>query len=198
MSDFRFRFAKASDSADISEIYGYYVKNTAVSFECIPPSADDFAERIANTMPDYPFIVCESDGKVICYASAHSYRSFAAYAWGAESSIYVSDKFHGIGLGKALYSVLIDLLKMMNFQTVYGIVAHPNPESERLHKSMGFRYSGSMKKAGFKLGSWYDIVNYELAIGQYPATLQATLPVTALDPDEVEKVFSKHLKLIKK
>ena len=189
MAEIKFRFAKLSDAADIAEIYGYYVTNTAVSFECAPPSAEDFKKRISDTMPQYPFIVCEIDGSIAGYACAHSYRSFAAYAWGAELSIYLDKKYHSTGLGKALYGALIELLKMMNFQTVYGIVAHPNPESDRLHKSMGFRYSGSMQKAGFKLGKWYDITNYELAIGSYPKQLEATLPTTSLNSQEVEKVF---------
>ena len=197
MSNIRFRFAESSDARDISEIYGYYVTNTAISFECTPPSAEDFARRITETMPRYPFIVCEADGKVVGYASAHSYRSFAAYAWGAELSIYLSKDFHSIGLGKALYGALIELLKMMNFQTVYGIVAYPNPESERLHKSMGFRYSGSMQKAGFKLGRWYDITNYELAIGEYPQQLEPTLSVVELNASEVENVFEKYSSSVK-
>lgn len=190
MTDIRFRFAEKSDASAISKIYGYYVENTAVSFECIPPSAEEFVRRIEETMPKYPFIVCETDGQILGYACAHSYRSFAAYAWGAELSIYLKHDVHGIGLGKALYGALIELLKMMNFQTVYGIVAYPNPESDRLHKSMGFRYSGAMHKAGFKLGEWYDITNYELAIGEYPSQLSPTLPVTSLDKNAVEKVFS--------
>jgi len=198
MAEIRFRFADLSDALDISEIYGYYVANTAISFECAPPTAEDFARRIAETMPQYPFIVCEMDGRIAGYACAHSYRSFAAYAWGAELSIYLNKDYHGIGLGKALYGALIELLKMMNFQTVYGIVAYPNPESDRLHKSMGFRYSGMMYKAGFKLGHWYDITNYELSIGDYPGSLQATLPVTSLEPNETKKVFLKYSKMVKK
>ena len=197
MDKIKFRFAEGSDAAGIADIYGYYVNNTAISFECETPSAEDFRHRISETMPRYPFIVCETDGNIAGYACAHSYRSFAAYAWGAELSIYLDKRYHGTGLGKALYGALIELLKMMNFQTVYGIVAYPNPESDRLHKSMGFRYSGSMQKAGFKLGKWYDITNYELAIGDYPQQLEATLPVTSLDPKEIEKVFSNYSSKVK-
>ncbi len=197
MSDIRFRFAVDSDAPRLSEIYGYYVENTAVSFECVPPKADEFSRRIAAAIPQYPFIVSVLDGKVVGYAYAHSYRSFEAYRWGAELSIYVDNAYHGLGLGKALYSALIELLKMMNFQTVYGIVASPNPESERLHNSMGFRYSGMLKKAGFKLGKWYDIINYELAIGDYPKQLTDTVLLTALDSDKVENIFRKCSEMVK-
>jgi len=197
MSSVIFRFAADRDAARLAEIYSYYVLNTAVSFEITAPDEKEFSNRINAAVPRYPFIVCEIDGVIAGYASAHSYRSFAAYDWGAELSIYIDKKFHRLGIGRALYGALIELLRIMGFQTVYGIVALPNPESEKFHHSMGFRLSGTMEKAGFKLGSWYGITNFELAVGDYPESPAKTLSVNELDTAKVEKIFSDFAGMIK-
>ena len=41
-------FATAEDAPAIAKLYAPFVENTAVSFETIPPSADEMAKRIEN------------------------------------------------------------------------------------------------------------------------------------------------------
>ena len=192
MSNAVIRFVNSNDAARLAEIYSYFVNNTAISFEYIAPDKAEFENRIASIFPHYPFIVYEIDNKVVGYAYGHRYLERAAYRWDAELSIYIDKDYHGQKIGKALYGAVIDLLRAMNFQTVYGIVTSPNPKSEHLHNSMGFRNSGVMKKSGYKLGKWYDITNFELAIGEYPDT--PSEPVSALQiPEEVvSEIFKKY------
>ncbi len=44
------RDATMEDAARILEIYDYYVKNTAITFEYDTPSLDEFKERMKRTM----------------------------------------------------------------------------------------------------------------------------------------------------
>ncbi len=49
----------------------------------------------------------------------------------------------------------------MNFVNVYGCVTVPNPVSEHLHQSMGYKEIGVFHHCGYKLGQWHDVVWFE-------------------------------------
>ena len=46
MMDIRIRTATTEDAEELLEIYAYYIKNTAVTFEYEVPSLEEFQERI--------------------------------------------------------------------------------------------------------------------------------------------------------
>ena len=185
-----FRMATAADAKSLLDIYAPYVTDTCISFEDVVPSVLEFESRIQKTLPNFPYIVCEVNGKPVGYAYAHSYRSRAAYYWGAELSIYVDKDSHHGGIGTALYTALIALLKAMNFQTVYGIVTYPNPKSEKLHEKMGFQNCGIMPKCGYKMNQWVGIVNYELEIGTFPKEPPELLTINELSPETISSIFA--------
>ena len=60
MSEWIIREAREEDAADLVRIYGYYVLNTAVSFEYEAPTVGEFRKRIAKTKAKYPYLVCFS------------------------------------------------------------------------------------------------------------------------------------------
>lgn len=163
--DFLIREAVPADAKAILDIYTPYIENTVITFEYEVPSLEAFEQRMLGIMGEYPYLVCEQDGRVIGYAYAHRYRERAAFAWGAELSVYLDLEYQGCGAGTALYLKLIDCLKRQNIKTVYGIVAHPNEASERLHQKLGFRLVGISEKCGYKLGRWVDLAYFEKEIG---------------------------------
>lgn len=184
-----FRPATPADAKPLLDIYSPYVLKTCISFEDTVPTVAEFESRIKSTLPKFPYIVCESNGKPLGYAYAHSYRSRAAYSWGAELSVYVDESSHHSGIGTALYTALIELLRNMNYQTVYGIVTSPNPKSEKLHEKLGFKNCGVMPKCGYKLGQWVDITNFELEIGSFPSAPTQPLTMNDLSAQAVQSIF---------
>ena len=62
---------------------------TAVTFECEVPTAEEFKRRIASVLEAYPYLVAVEDGRIVGYAYASSFHDRAAYMWSAEVSIYV-------------------------------------------------------------------------------------------------------------
>lgn len=44
-------------------------------------------------------------------------------------------------------------------------IALPNPASVALHESLGFRPVGVYRSIGFKLGRWWDVGWWQLALG---------------------------------
>ena len=61
------RSARPSDAAQILDIYGWYVKNTAISFEYEIPSLGEFTARIEKTLLRFPYLVIEENGKILGY-----------------------------------------------------------------------------------------------------------------------------------
>ena len=59
------RNARAEDAERRLEIYGYYVENTAITFEYAVPSPEEFKARMERTVRRYPYLVIEEDGKVL-------------------------------------------------------------------------------------------------------------------------------------
>ena len=87
---FVIRRAAAEDAAALLEIYQPYITDTVITFEYEVPAAEEFAARITDTLADFPYLVCERDGKPVGYAYAHHIRERAAYDWAVELSIYLS------------------------------------------------------------------------------------------------------------
>ena len=98
MSTVLIRDAKLSDAPRLLEIYSYYVKNTAITFEYNVPSLEEFRHRMKNITLRYPYIVLEADGKVMGYAYAGSFIGRAAYDWSCEMTVYLDRTAKKTGL----------------------------------------------------------------------------------------------------
>lgn len=154
----------------MSAIYAPIVEHTAISFELIPPTAEEFAERIHSTTRELPWVVAETDEGVVGYAYASRHRVRAAYRWSVDTSVYVAEQWRGRGVGVALYRVLIGELRTMGYISAYAGVALPNAGSVSLHEKLGFIAIGRFPNVGFKQGSWHDVGWWYLALREAPLT----------------------------
>ena len=152
----RIRAAAAADAAAIQAIYGPVVETTAISFEEIAPTVGEMERRIVATLPTHPWLVCEEAGVVLGYAYAGSHKARAAYRWSVDVTVYIGAAARRSGVGRALYTVLFDLLARQNFHMAFAGIALPNPSSVGLHEAMGFRPLGVYPQVGFKFGRWHD------------------------------------------
>ena len=157
------RPATAGDAAACAGIYAPYV-DTTVTFESPAPDEREMARRIAETTEFYPWLVCERGGAVLGYAYAHRFRTRAAFDWAAELSVYLSPDAKGRGIGSALYRAVTDILRRQGCVNAIGVVATPNPPSERLHEKCGFEKLYTMERIGWKLGMWCDMTYYMLRL----------------------------------
>ena len=154
------RGAEASDAAPIAAIYAPHVLTGTVSFEIDPPDARAMRTRMAASDGLYPWLVATTggdEGGVIGYAYATKFRDRPAYRYVCETSIYLTDASSGSGVGRLLYSALIDTLRAQGFVHAIGAIALPNDRSIRLHEAVGFRRAGVYREVGFKHGRWIDV-----------------------------------------
>ena len=196
----RVRLATSDDSTVIGEIYRPYVESTIISFEAVPPDANEIAARIAATMPQHPWLVAESaesaesgeigaDGKsVLGYAYAHPFASRAAYAWSTETSVYLQQDQHRRGIGRRLYAVLLELLAAQGYREAFAGISLPNPASVALHEAMGFQAAATYRRVGFKHDAWHDVGWWQRGLdGAGPPS--QLLTVDQLDPADLRRIL---------
>ncbi|SRR5258705_860461 len=164
---FSLRLAKNSDADLILNIYAPYIKETSFTFETEVPSTAEFAKRIRSYLDNWPWLVCEMDGKIAGYAYGSKYRERTGYQWCAECSVYVQDNFHRKGVGKALYTALIEILRLQGFRNLYAVINTPNDRSVAFHEQMGFKYFAGYEKVGYKLGKWKNVGWWQLQLNEY-------------------------------
>ena len=146
------RLATAADAEQICEIYASIVLNTHISFEQDIPDAAGMAERIAKSVPRYPWLVCDVDCRVAGYAYASPFRRRKAYQWTAETTVYVHKDFQRRGIARALYASLMEILRAQGFCNAIGVIALPNDASIRAHEAAGFRKIGVLEQHGIQSG----------------------------------------------
>ena len=157
--------AEAFDAEAILSIYAPYILTTPVTFETQVPSVSEFAGRIESISGEFPYLLLFIDSELAGYAYAHKQAERAAFGWNAELSVYLRMDLRGKGLGRALYQLLMDLLKMQGYVNVYGVITGSNAGSIALHEKMGFSLIGRHEKTGFKFGQWHDVVWMHKRIG---------------------------------
>ncbi|HMC41979.1 MAG TPA: GNAT family N-acetyltransferase, partial [Acidimicrobiales bacterium] len=105
------RVAREADAAGIQAIYAPVVTETAISFETEPPGVAEMARRVAETLPEHPWLVLDDAGAILGYAYGHRFAARAAYLWSVETSVYLRPEARGRGAGRALYAALIAILR---------------------------------------------------------------------------------------
>jgi phosphinothricin acetyltransferase len=160
----RIRLATALDGEAVAAIYRPVVAGTAISFETTPPDHDEMARRIAETVPSYPWLVCEIDRVTAGYAYATRHRVRGAYQWSVDTSVYIADTHRRRGVGRGLYTSLFAILNAQGYFNAFAGIALPNAGSVALHEAMGFEPIGVYRRVGYKLGQWHDVGWWQLML----------------------------------
>jgi len=168
------RTARIEDAGKLLNIYEYYVKNTAVTFEWETPSLEEFQNRMKSILGRFPYILCELDGDIVGYAYAAPFRVRAGYGRAVETTVYVKKDIRSKGIGGKLYAALEQILKMQNIINLNACIAYSEAEDEYLthnspdfHAHLGYRLAGRFIKCAYKFDRWYDMIWMEKIIGEH-------------------------------
>ena len=161
------RVARASDIPAITAIYGASVQHGTASFELDPPDEAEMRRRFeAITGAGYPYLVAELGGRVVGYAYANAYRTRPAYRFTVEDSIYLAPDMQGKGIGRALLDALVSSCIEKGYRLMLAVIGDSAQyASIRLHRSVGFTFSGTLHSVGYKFDRWLDSVLMELPLG---------------------------------
>ena len=165
------------DAQDLLKIYSPYVEKTAITFEYVVPSLEEFIGRIENISAKYPYIKAVSDdGEIVGYAYAGTFKGRKAYDWSVETTIYIKKEARGAGIGRLLYDALEKALASMGILNVNACIAYTDAEDEYLtndsmhfHEKLGYQMVGTFHQCGYKFNRWYDMIWMEKIIGDHCA-----------------------------
>ena len=133
------RSASVEDAPAIASIYAHHVLNGTASFDTVPRTEAETAERISWIIGQgWPFVVAELEGKVLGYAYATQFRDRPAYAATCENSIYLHPEWIGQGIGRLLLTELIDRARECGFKQMIAVVGGGEPASVGLHEKFVF------------------------------------------------------------
>lgn len=173
-SDITIRTAAPADAPELLAIYAPYITDTAVSFEYDVPSVDEFTARIRTTLVKYPYLVAESEGRIVGYCYVSILHGRQAYDWSVETSIYVEQNCKRMGIGRKLHDALEQALSAMGILNLYACIAFPigedpylTEDSVHFHEHLGYEHTAHFHKCGYKFNRWYDIVWMEKTIGEH-------------------------------
>lgn len=191
MEQISIRAAKIEDAAALVNIYGSYVTDTAITYEYVIPSVEEFAKRMETILQKYPYLVAEKDGEIVGYAYADAFHERAAYGWSVETSIYLAPNRKRMGIGKCLYDELERILKLQKIIKLIACIAYPEQNDEyltqdsvRFHEHLGYQMAGILKNSGYKFHRWYHTVWMDKWIGE-PVEQQE--PIIPFVPEMLEK-----------
>ena len=146
---------------DALKIYNYYISSSFSNFEEKTLSIKSFKILHKKILSNkVPFILAIEDKTLLGLAFVNKFREKSGYRFTYEHSIYVNPKFKKKGYGSIILKELIKKCKqnkkIKNLIAVIG--GSDNIASIKIHKKNGFKYIGTISKAGFKKGKWIDSV----------------------------------------
>lgn len=161
------REATPADLPEIQGIYAHHVLNGTGTFEEVPPSVEEMAERLA-AMParhGHWLVATDATG-VLGYAYYAQFRDRSAYRFTAEDAVYVRQDVRGQGVGKALVARLLEAAEAQGLRQMVAVIGDSeNVGSIGVHTSLGFVRVGVLRRVGLKFGRWLDAVYMQRAIG---------------------------------
>jgi L-amino acid N-acyltransferase YncA len=164
------RLATVDDAEEVRGIYApFCASDSHVSFEFEPPTIEEMAQRISQTLERWPWLVFDDSGAILGYVYAGLHSGRAAYQWSVNVSAYIAEGRRGSGIARGLYTSLFAILKLQGYVNAYAGATLPNPASVGLHSAMGFEPVGVYREVGFKAGKWHDTVWMQRALGERPS-----------------------------
>jgi L-amino acid N-acyltransferase len=151
---------------DILSILNEAIVHTTALYDYKPrPRESMDAWFNAKTTGGYPVIgVEDSSGVLRGFGSYGAFRTWPAYKYTVEHSVYVQAGHRGRGIGRKLMHELIASARRDHRHAMIGGIDAANTGSIRLHEQLGFRHAGTLPQVGFKFGRWLDLAFYQLLL----------------------------------
>lgn len=166
------RDATEADAPALAFIYGDSCLHGFGTFEEAAPDPAEMARRFAEVKDlGLPYLVAESEGRVVGLCYAKPFRPRSAYRFTVEDSVYVAPGEGGKGIGRLMLAELIRRCEALGLRQMTAVIGDSlNAGSIGLHASLGFEHSGVFKAVGWKHGRWVDVVFMQRALNDGDAS----------------------------
>ncbi|MEM7755483.1 MAG: N-acetyltransferase family protein [Planctomycetota bacterium] len=158
------RDAEPADAPAITAIYNDAIARTDASLWFEPRPESEAADKIAAASARHPYVVAESDGRVLGAAWVSPWNARDGYDRTVEFTVYIAEPARGRGIGRLLYAELIERARAADVRDIIAGLTVPNNPSERLHESMGFQRVGYFPGIAEKFGKRLDVAYFQLRL----------------------------------
>ena len=159
------REAIEKDLLDILEIYNDAILNTTSVYDYKAHTIHDREHWYEKKKQEgYPILVYVQNYKVLGFATFAPFRAWPAYKYSVEHSIYVHKRYRNKGIGMLLAKEIIRIVNEREFATIVAGIDDANEKSIKMHEKLGFKYSGTINKVGYKFGKWLNLAFYQLEL----------------------------------
>ncbi|MEG2338046.1 MAG: N-acetyltransferase family protein [Clostridium sp.] len=144
--------------SDVSNIYNEGINTGFATFQRDIPSYSEWNNNHHNKCR---LVACNGKNVLgfVCLSPVSRRESYLGVA---ELSLYVGEKYRGMGIGELLLNTLIEESEKQGFWTLQAVIVRENTPSLNLHKKCGFREIGYREKiAKMKSGTWHDVILME-------------------------------------
>jgi len=138
---------------DALKIYNYYIINSYANFEEKKLTFKQFHINYKNIIKNkLPYLVALSEKKVVGLAYLNRFREKSGYRFAFENTIYVHDQHTRQGIGYKLLKELLHVSKNnKNIKFIVAVIGSIDSKgSLKLHKKLGFKETGVLKKLVLK------------------------------------------------
>ena len=146
---------KTEDAAILVDIINYNILNSTSLYDYLPRTIENqiaiFEDKLNKR---FPIIVAVVENQVVGFGYYSEFRFREAYRFTVEHSVYVSNNFHGKGIGKLLMQRLIDLAKQQKLHTMIAVIDSENQNSINFHEQFGFKTVAVLRETGYKFNRW--------------------------------------------
>ena len=153
------RLYTTGDALSILDIINYNILHSSALYDYHPRSLEQqiaiFDEKLKK---GFPIHVATCDAIVVGFGYYSEFRFRDAYQFTVEHSVYVSNEFHGNGIGKLLMEKLIESAKNQKLHTMIAVIDSENQSSVEFHEKFGFVTVGIIKESGYKFDRWLHSV----------------------------------------
>ncbi len=160
----------AADLQGLQRIYNHEILHGVATWDLDPwPDAERRAwieEHAAD--PRLSTVVAEVGGEVAGFAYFSTYRGKVGYRYTRETSVYVDERYHRRGIGRALMASQIETARGLGLHALMAVIEASNEASITLHAALGFTRVAHKREVGRKFGRWLDSVEMELLLPVTP------------------------------
>lgn len=125
------------DAKAIVDIYNEYVVNSVATFETEPLRVEEMDGRIAGISASYPYLVYVDHDEVVGYCYAHAWKEKAAYKYTLETTVYLSSRYKGKGIGRQLMERLIEECRAGGYHALIACITEGMRLAARCMRSWG-------------------------------------------------------------
>ena len=156
------------DGPAMLKIYEPYVQNT-IAFDSVLPALPDYVNFIDKYTYGMGWLTCEIDNTPagFCYITENADNPTDIFSPSVDIQLFVKEKFQHRGVGKALYSLMIDIMQYGNRREAFARILLPNDKAVSFHKALGFEVVRTDKESFKKFDKLHDVLIMRRTLSPY-------------------------------